>query len=98
MVAEGGGSHVVLMTAQAVAVSQMRAVLSSDASTVRSNRIFNGSTRNGPQVRGSLRVVTEWATRRRRAEKAEAQNLRQIPSARTIARRGTHESSDGQRL
>ena len=36
--------------------------------------------------RGSLRVVTEWATRRRRAEKAEAQSLRQIPSARTIAR------------
>jgi transposase len=37
-------------------------------------------------LRGSLRVVTEWATRRRRAEKAEAQSLRQIPSARTIAR------------
>ena len=36
--------------------------------------------------RGSLRVVTEWATRRRRAEKAEAHSLRQIPSARTIAR------------
>jgi transposase len=36
--------------------------------------------------RGSLRVVTEWATRRRRAEKADAQNLRRIPSARTIAR------------
>jgi len=35
---------------------------------------------------GSLRVVTEWATSRRRAEKAEAQSLRQIPSARTIAR------------
>ena len=36
--------------------------------------------------RGSLRVVTEWATRRRRAEKAETDSLRQIPSARTIAR------------
>ena len=36
--------------------------------------------------RGSLRVVTEWATRRRRAEKADAQNLQRIPSARTIAR------------
>jgi hypothetical protein len=36
--------------------------------------------------RGSLRVVTEWASRRRRAEKAEAQSLRQVPSARTIAR------------
>jgi transposase len=36
--------------------------------------------------RGSLRVVTEWATRRRRAEKADAENLQRIPSARTIAR------------
>jgi transposase len=36
--------------------------------------------------RGSLRVVAEWATRRRRAEKADAQNLQRIPSARTIAR------------
>lgn len=34
--------------------------------------------------RGSLRVVTEWATRRRRAEKAE--RLHRIPAARTIAR------------
>jgi hypothetical protein len=36
--------------------------------------------------RGSLRVVTEWATRRRRSEKADAKNLQRIPSARTIAR------------
>jgi transposase len=36
--------------------------------------------------RGSLRVVTEWATRRRRAETANAANLQRIPSARTIAR------------
>jgi transposase len=36
--------------------------------------------------RGSLRVVTEWATRRRRAEKADADNLQRIPSSRTIAR------------
>jgi transposase len=36
--------------------------------------------------RGSLRVVTEWATRRRRAEKADAQGLRRTPSARTMAR------------
>jgi transposase len=36
--------------------------------------------------RGSLRVVTEWATRRRQAEKADAQSLQRIPSARTIAR------------
>src|SRR3954447_5204548 len=36
--------------------------------------------------RGSLRVVSEWATRRRRAEKADAGTLTRIPSARTIAR------------
>jgi len=36
--------------------------------------------------RGSLRVISEWATRRRRAEKADTQNLQRIPSARTIAR------------
>src|SRR3984957_17729686 len=36
--------------------------------------------------RGSLRVISEWATGRRRAENAHAQNLRRIPSARTIAR------------
>jgi transposase len=32
--------------------------------------------------RGSLRVVTEWATRRRRAEKVDAESLTRIPSAR----------------
>lgn len=36
--------------------------------------------------RGLLRVISEWATRRRRAERADAQNLQWIPSARTIAR------------
>ena len=36
--------------------------------------------------RGSLRVAAEWATRRRRAEKADVENLQRIPSARTIAR------------
>ena len=36
--------------------------------------------------RGSLRVVGEWATRRRRAERADAENLQRIPSARTITR------------
>jgi transposase len=36
--------------------------------------------------RGSLRVISEWATRRRRAEKVDAQNLQRIPSARKIAR------------
>lgn len=41
------------------------------------------------QVRGfqgSLRVVSEWMTRRRGAEKASDQQLQKIPSARTIAR------------
>lgn len=36
--------------------------------------------------RGSLRVVGEWATRRRRAERANVENLRRVPSAKTIAR------------
>jgi transposase len=36
--------------------------------------------------RGSLRVIGEWATRRRRAEKADAEALQRIPSARSIAR------------
>ena len=36
--------------------------------------------------RGSLRVVGEWATRRRRAKQASDSNLRRVPSARTIAR------------
>jgi transposase len=36
--------------------------------------------------RGSLRVISEWATRRRRAEKTDAQNLQRIRSARKIAR------------
>jgi transposase len=35
---------------------------------------------------GSARVVAEWATRRRRAERADAQSLARVPSARTIAR------------
>jgi transposase len=36
--------------------------------------------------RGCLRVVSEWAGRRRRAERAGAESLRRVPSARTIAR------------
>jgi len=36
--------------------------------------------------RGSLRVVSEWACRRRRAEKMDEAGLRRTPSARTIAR------------
>ncbi len=36
--------------------------------------------------RGSLRVVTGWATRRRRVEKVDADTLHRVPSAKTIAR------------
>lgn len=36
--------------------------------------------------RGSLRVISERATRRRRAERADTKNLQRIPSAKTIAR------------
>ena len=36
--------------------------------------------------RGSLRVVTEWTTRRRRADQMQAQSLQKAPSARTLAR------------
>ncbi len=36
--------------------------------------------------RGSARVVAEWATRRRRSESANAESLRRLPSARTLAR------------
>ena len=36
--------------------------------------------------RGSLRVIGEWATRRRRAEKAVVEALQRAPSARTLAR------------
>lgn len=35
---------------------------------------------------GSLRVVSEWRTRRERAERATDQQLQKVPSARTIAR------------
>lgn len=40
----------------------------------------------GEGFRGSLRVVGEWATRRRRAEEANLEQLRRTPSARTVAR------------
>jgi transposase len=36
--------------------------------------------------RGSLRVVAEWATRRRRADTVNVEGLKRVPSARTIAR------------
>lgn len=44
--------------------------------------------------RGSLRVVTEWATRRRRADKVDADTLHRVPSARTIARLMTIDRND----
>jgi transposase len=44
--------------------------------------------------RGSLRIVTEWATRRRRAEKVDADTLHRVRSARTIARLMTLERND----
>jgi transposase len=40
----------------------------------------------GQGFRGSLRVVSEWATRRRRAESVSLQQLQKVPSARSIAR------------
>jgi transposase len=36
--------------------------------------------------RGSLRVVAEWAIRRRRAEQVNIEGLTRVPSARTVAR------------
>lgn len=55
---------------------------------------WTGGCRNGAElwrqlqacgVGGSLRVVTEWATRRRRAEQVNHQGMQKIPSARMIA-------------
>jgi transposase len=40
----------------------------------------------GHGFRGSLRVVTEWATRRRRSEDWSGKQLGKVPSARTLAR------------
>lgn len=56
---------------------------------------WSAGRRNGAELwrrlrlkgfRGSLRVVTEWATRRRRADEINAETLSRIPSARTISR------------
>lgn len=46
--------------------------------------LWRGLTAKG--FRGSLRVVSEWATRRRRADKTSDEQLQKVPSARTIAR------------
>ncbi len=75
---------------------------SSASARARSSRGFPGWTPNGPAAarpgaelwrrrrtagfRGSLRVVTEWATRRRRSETAPDGRPRKCPSARAIAR------------
>ena len=59
------------------------------------DELWASGCRNGAEIwrrlkakgfRGSLRVVGEWATRRRRAEQASDQQLQKVPSARTIAR------------
>jgi len=55
-----------------------------DAGARNASALWRTMRRNG--FRGSLRVVSEWATRRRRAEKADASSLARVPSARTIAR------------
>jgi transposase len=58
--------------------------------------LWDGGCRNGAELhrrlqaagfKGSLRVVTEWATRRRHeAAAAEKQNVRKCPSSRTVAK------------
>ena len=56
---------------------------------------WSAGHRNGTQLgrelerqgfRGCLRVVTEWATRRRKAEQMDCDALSRAPSARTVAR------------
>ncbi|QPC95954.1 ISL3 family transposase [Mesorhizobium sp. INR15] len=56
---------------------------------------WSAGQRNGAELwrrlavqgfRGSLRVVTEWTTRRRKAEKVDGAALSRAPSARTVAR------------
>jgi transposase len=56
---------------------------------------WSAGCRNGAELwrrlqttgfRGSLRVVTEWASRRRRAERAGRETLRKIPPARLLSR------------
>ena len=57
--------------------------------------LWNSGCRNGAELwrrlqakgfRGALRVVSEWATRRRRADRASDQQLQKVPPARKIAR------------
>jgi transposase len=77
-----------------------RCLLSARESTLDAHLPFldaqwNGGCRNGAELwrrlrvqgfQGSLRVVGEWTTRRRRAEKATDRQLQKVPSARTISR------------
>ena len=55
-----------------------------DAGAHNASALWRTMRRKG--FRGSLRVISEWATRRRRAEKADASSLARVPSSRTIAR------------
>ena len=55
-----------------------------DAGSRNASALWRALRKRG--YRGSLRVVSEWATRRRRAEKTDASSLARVPSARTIAR------------
>lgn len=66
---------------------------------VQLDEAWSGGCRNGAELwrrlrrdgfGGSLRVVTEWATRRRRSEAASASGPRKCPSARKIAMMLTH--------
>lgn len=59
------------------------------------DELWNSGCRNGAELwrrlkakgfRGALRVVSEWATRRRRADRASDQQLQKVPPARKIAR------------
>ena len=61
---------------------------------------WSSGVRNGAAIwrdlrnegfKGSLRVATEWMTRRRRAEMAVSHHVTRVPSARTIARLMTAE-------
>ena len=55
-----------------------------DAGYRNATELWRGLKAHG--FRGSLRVVGEWATRRRRAEQLDARSIQRVPSARIIAR------------
>ena len=55
-----------------------------DAGTCKAAELWRMAKAQG--FRGSLRVIGEWATRRRRAEQANIERLQRVPSARTLAR------------